>query len=275
MVLDLNPGVASPSSFDSRNARVDHAHHQKPQGRSILQLTYKSELFEALAELSGITEVFRICKTNDGLEIKAGDSAESIVYHLIAPKEYLEIPDDIAFNNFTQFYNKFSLFEKPDLEIDDRQSCLSFRSGSRVATHNLAILDHIKTRFNVIDFPSIDAQFNLTAQQLKQMRSLSGQNYFDSDRIELKFGSQESKFILCSTKHEDKMEDDLNVDMFDAESDFSFKIDIKAIQSLPAEDYRVTVCKRGIVRFDMIRTGDIKVILYTAKLKEKQKKESK
>lgn len=230
-----------------------------------MKVDYNFELLNTIFELSNITEKILIQKTADGIEIKAGDDGRTLMYHLKAPSEMLSIESDCAIFDYTRFFNKVSMFEKPELDLDD--SIFTIRSEGKVATHNIANGSIVKAAFNSVNIPTIDASLSISVETIKNINKLSGINYFDSNRIQFDFGKEKSTLTLKSTSHSNTYQSDLEGVNFTASEDFHVLINAKAFQMLPtSSDYELKVCKDGIVEFVMNRTDGISISLYTTKV---------
>ena len=229
-----------------------------------MKVNYDFELLKTIYGLSNITEKILIQKTDAGIEIKAGDDGRMIMYHLTAPSDMLSIESDCAFYDYTRFFNKVSMFEDPELTLDD---CLfTIKSDGKVATHNIASGSIVKSAFNSVNIPSVDATVVLTADAIKNINKLSGINYFESNRIGFEFGSDKSTFTLKSTNHSNTYQSDLEGVEFKTDGNFDLELDSKVFQMLPPADYELRVCKDGIVEFAMKRNDNISIMLYAAKV---------
>lgn len=234
-----------------------------------MQLAYDSGLLQALSDLSTITDKILIQKTDNGIEVKAGDDGRMVLYHLTAPADKFPIEKNCAFHDYGRFFGKFCLFDDPTIEIDDAASVITIKSGSKSATHNLAEGNVIKATFSQIRIPSTDVEFKLSTDVIKRLRELSGVNYFDSNRIVFSFSPDTLGVKLRSTRHENTYEDKIPevITSFTADADFSLECDIKTIQLLPlVADYKVTVSAAGLMKLEMLRKDDISVLVYIAKV---------
>jgi len=230
-----------------------------------MQVTYNSELLKAINDLTIINDRLAINKEDEEVNIKASDEAHLIMYHLSAPLENLNLSDTIAFFDYSRFYNKFSMFENPTLEIDEGN--ITCKSGNRVATHNLASTSVIGNAFNKINIPSIDMKFKLTAEMIKNFKDLTSSAYFDSNRITLDFNNDVASYKCHSTKHANTFTDDLTAERV-TEEKFDVTIDAKVLSLIPSANYDVSVSSAGIMEMAMERTDNISVKLYVARVAE-------
>ena len=233
-----------------------------------MQLAYDSGFLQALSDLSTITEEILLQKTENGIEVKAGDKGRTVLYHLTAPAEKFPADKNCAFHDYGRFFAKFCLFEDPQVDLNDDASVMTITSGNRSATHNLASLSVVKAPFTQVRIPSTDVEFSLTADLIKKLRELAGVNYFDANRVVFSFSENELGIVLRSTRHENTYRDKSadSIKEFKADQDFSIEFDIKALQLLPLTDYKVFVAKDGIMKLEMIRKDDISVLIYIAKV---------
>lgn len=230
-----------------------------------MQVNYNSELLKAINDLTIINDRLAINKEEKEVNIKASDEAHLIMYHLSSPLANLNISSTIAFTDYSRFYNKFAMFENPTLEIDP--GIVTCKSGSRVATHNLASNAVIGNAFNKINIPSIDVTFTLTSEMIKNFKDLSSSAYFDSNRLTFDFTADTSFYKCHSTKHSNTFKDDMEATRV-TEEKFSVTLDSKVLSLIPSANYKVSVSSAGIMELDMERGDDISVKLYVAKVAE-------
>ena len=229
-----------------------------------MKVNYNFDLLKAINDLTIINDRLAISKGTDTIDIKCADEGHLIMYHLSSPLSNLDISEDIAFYDYSRFFNKFGMFDDPELDLDC--GILTCKSGTRVATHNLASTSVIVSAFNKINIPSVDVKFSLTAEMIKNFKDLSSSSYFDSNRLTFSFG--DTPYYKChSTKHANTFKDDMNVERI-TDEEFDLTMDSKVLTMIPSANYDVQVSSAGIMELEMKRTDDISVTLYIAKVKE-------
>ena len=232
-----------------------------------MKLTYSSDLLKTINDLTIINQGVAIVKEPDSenIEIRKCDKDKVVYYHLIAPSKYFSIPESVSFNDYPKFYNKFSMFDNPDLEYE--KPFMVCKSGSSKATHNTASTTVVVPDFKRLRLPSVDRKFKLTPEMIKSFRDLSSPGYFDSNRLTLEF--KEKDIFRChSTKNKNKFEDELPDVEKTTDKEFSVRLNSKAFSLLPSATYSVKVSEGGLLELEMERTDDISVRLYLSRVIE-------
>jgi hypothetical protein len=89
-------------------------------------INYNSKLFEVLKDLSKISSQMILKLSDDGkIGCKQSTPDSQIAFILSAPKTYFEIPADVAIYNYPEFYQFFSILDKPTIIIENNKIIFS------------------------------------------------------------------------------------------------------------------------------------------------------
>lgn len=247
----------------------------------IKQMNYDIKFINLMTELARINPQLIFKQAGDKVSVKAIESKnKSVCFFLDAPADAFKFDSEslavIDFNRLVSYFNTFCSKkgdenETPVLSVeysDDDASeaiVMHIKSSNQKATfrHRLANEDVIvKPTFSKIKFPSDDANFALTGEQLDDLNKM--QKLTAADRIKWAFHDSVCTVTLFNTRTNDTYETDFIIDA-SVETPFEFVTVADGIGLLPEGGYKITVSKAGIMSFVQERTDGFNLELYIAK----------
>lgn len=231
------------------------------------QINYSPIALEVISELTTISNKVLWQRTADqqNVEVKNADDSKSVCYYFKAPNSCFDFAGEVcAFHQFSDFYNLFKTLENPSISQNEFQVAIT--SGKAKINYRLANPEVVKAPFNQINFGDVDAEFTLSSDSLKRLRSIAGPNNIDADRVSFTFKDNTCIVNLFSTRHENNFVDEL--ESKNEGDEFKITIDTKAFAKIPQASYKVTVMRAGLMKFSMVREDDIVVELYLADIEE-------
>ena len=250
----------------------------------IKQMNYDSKFISLMTELAAINPQLIFKQAEDKVSVKAIEAKnKSICFFLDAPADAFKFESEslavIDFNRLVSYFNTFNVAGKKD-DANSDSPILSVEYSDDEATE--AIVMHIKTskqkaafrhrlanedvivkpNFSKIKFPTTDATFALSKDQLDDLNKM--QKLTAADRIKWAFHDSVCTVTLFNTRTNDTYENDYIIDAsVDAPFDFTTVAD--GIGLLPDGGYKIVVSKAGIMSLTQDRTDAINLELYIAK----------
>lgn len=154
-----------------------------------------------------------------------------------------EIPSEACIYDMSRFLSILSLYEDPDVEFHDKYFIIS--EGRRRTKYIYADISMIHTPpEKEISIPSADVVVDVKWDDLQSVLKAAGVLQFS----EVAFVGDGGKCYLKAIDSTTENADDYDVEI--GETDDTFKIIIKTdnLKLLP-QDYRVTLCSKGISEF--------------------------
>ena len=231
------------------------------------QVNYSPVALQVISELTPISNKVPWQRSEDKqfVEVLNADEIKSICYYFKAPNSCFDFAGDkCSFHQYSDFYNLFNTLENPVICQNDYQ--IEMSSGKAKINYRLANPEVVKAPFKNVAYSNPDASFKMSSDYLKRLRSLSGMNYINADRISFEFDNNTVTTTLFATKDENTFVDEIEATTNGTK--FSVTLDIKAFSKIPLADYNVEVMSEGLMKFSMIREDDIVVEIYIAELDE-------
>ena len=249
----------------------------------IKEMNSDPKFISLMTELAAINPQLIFKQADDKVSVKAIEAKnKSVCFFLDAPATAFGFESEslavIDFNRLVSYYNTFNVAGKtaettstPVLSVeysDDEATeaiVMHIKSSKQKAAfrHRLANEDVIvKPNFSRIKFPSTDASFALTKDQLDDLNKM--QKLTSADRIKWAFHDSVCTVTLFNTRTNDTYENDFIIDA-SVETPFDFTTVAEGIGLLPDGGYKIVVSKAGIMSWTQDRTDDINLELYIAK----------
>lgn len=253
----------------------------------IKEMNYDTNFVSLVTELAAINPQLIFKKSEEGEDAKVSVKAiegtdKSVCFFLDAPASAFDFKSDslavIDFKRFVSYYNTFNkpnkdekLADSPVLSVeynDDEATeaivmHIKSKKGKASFRHRLANEDVIvKPTFSKVKFPSTDAKFSLTKNQIDELNKLI--SLTAADRIKWSFNGSLCTITLFNTRTSDTYENDYALST-STETPFEFTTLSKGFGLLPEGSFNVEVCKNGIMDFKQDRDDKIDLQLYIAK----------
>jgi hypothetical protein len=153
------------------------------------------------------------------------------------------IPSDACIYDMSRFLSILSLYEDPDVEFHDKYFIIS--EGKRRTKYVYADISMIHTPPEKdITIPSADVVVDVKWDDLQSVLKAAGVLQF----TEVAFVGTEGKCFLKAIDSSNTGADDYGIELGDTVDDFNIVIKTDNLKLLP-QDYRVTLCSKGISEF--------------------------
>ena len=226
------------------------------------KINYKSEFLNLVNDLTLINKSIIIDKDGDNILIKRSDSDKSVAYVLGAPNEYFGMEkEQIAFYNYTEFFQFLTTMETPDIAI--QESKIVLKKGKTKINYLLSNPESIAPGPKKIDFSNVDYEFELdagTIDELNKMHSLIKAKrcgfITDGDEITLK---------IFNNDKDNSFQKKLPLTRVSStQEEVDFKIFSEIVTKIPSKrNYKVSIKNPGYLEFSLVDESiDLKI--YTA-----------
>ena len=154
-----------------------------------------------------------------------------------------EIPSEACIYDMSRFLSILSLYEDPDVEFNDKYFIIS--EGRRRTKYIYADISMIHTPpEKEISIPSEDVVVDVKWDDLQSVLKAAGVLQFS----EVAFVGESGKCYLKAIDSSTENADDFDVEIGDTDDTFKIIIKTDNLKLLP-QDYRVTLCSKGISEF--------------------------
>jgi hypothetical protein len=184
---------------------------------------------------------------NKSLLIRPGN-----VLRTIAPTKTVfaraNVPENFqqqcAIYELPRFLGACSLFESPDLEFGDKQ--LKISDGKRSVRYTYADVNAIiAPPEKDITLPTEDIQFKISGADFQGI--VRAANVLGLKNIVV--GSEEGKMIVAAKDVKNPSTDHYSIEVGESTGDYSIVFNVENLVKLLQRDYDVTICSKGISRF--------------------------
>ena len=226
------------------------------------KINYKSEFLNLVNDLTLINKSIIIDKNGDNILVKRNDSDKSVAYVLGAPNEYFGMTSEqIAFYNYTEFFQFLSTMENPDISIKDSKIVLN--KGKTKINYLLSNPESIQPGPKQIDFANVDYEFELdaaTIDELNKMHSL-----IKAKRCSFTTKGDEITLKIFNNDKDNSFQKKLPLTRVSStQEEVDFKIFSEIVTKIPSKrNYKVSIKNPGYLEFDLVDESiDLKI--YTA-----------
>jgi hypothetical protein len=153
------------------------------------------------------------------------------------------IPSDACIYDMSRFLSILSLYEDPDVDFNDKYFIIS--EGNRRTKYVYADISMIHTPPEKdITIPSADVTVDVKWDDLQSVLKAAGVLQF----TEVAFVGTDGKCYLKAIDSANAGADDFGIELGDTADNFNIVIKTDNLKLLP-QDYRVTLCSKGISEF--------------------------
>lgn len=234
------------------------------------KIEYSVELFDLIKDLTPITNSVIFQKDEDeNVVVCRSDSESTIVYRLVAPKNYFNFEDTIAFYDYNNYYQYLKAFKDPSLLMKDEKTIL-IRSNDGNATTEYLLSDPeaIKAGPKAINFKDANVKFNLSSYDLDQIIKMI--TLIDPKKAQITTDGNKVKVKIYSNMnlHENTFEKVFDIEeKNDLDDEIDFVIFSDTFQKIPLKkNYSVEIKKEGFVKISLIN-DNVNLDVYTGKVK--------
>lgn len=183
---------------------------------------------------------------NKSIQMKSGTSLKTITPErtLIATATIPdEIPSDACIYDMSRFLSILSLYEDPDVEFHDKYFIIS--EGKRRTKYLFADVSMIHAApEKEVKIPSEDVVVDVTWDDMQSVLKAAGVLQFS----EIAFVGSSGTCYLKAIDSTNQGADDYGVEIGETDDEFMIIIKTDNLKLLP-QDYRVTLCSKGISKF--------------------------
>ena len=244
-----------------------------------MSLPYDKKLFEVVMSLSPINNSIVMVKEGDNITIKHKHPETFIWMNLTAPSKVFNFQQEqIAFYNFSEFFQFMKLFETPDIDIGNQKIVISDKSSKteyylkdyRACS---AVVDMTKLYAN---WGASDFKFQFSQRDLESVSKASSLISSDKKRKARIHGNATTvniDLVNVNINPKQKAYDKTYSKKFAIENlshftdDFSFTINADFLLNIPKRDYIFEIKTIGQIKASFA-DDPITVDLFTGKLKE-------
>jgi len=183
---------------------------------------------------------------NKSIQMKQGNMLKTITPEktLVASATIPDqIPSDACIYDLSRFLSVLSLHKDPDVEFHDKYFTIT--EGKQRTRYAFADISMIHTPpEKEIKIPSADVEVDVSWEDLQSVLKAAGILQFS----EVAFVGQDGKCYLKAIDSSSQNADDYGVEIGDTTDEFQIIIKTDNLKLLP-QDYRVTLCSKGISEF--------------------------
>lgn len=184
---------------------------------------------------------------NPSLVVEPGNILRTVspVRSVVARAEVSEsFPVPFAIYNLSQFLSAASIGVDPDFEFTDKSVTIS--SGAMSVSYWYANPDLIKVKAADVTLPSEDVKFTLPADAIKN--AMHGASTLSLPSIFLEGGADGIFIGAGDVSHDSSNSLKINIDAAPQAHTFKTIFAVENIRVTP-NDYQVTICQKGVVKF--------------------------
>jgi len=195
---------------------------------------------ETLTVLKSFTQINKSILMKEGNVLKTITPEKTLIAIADIPDE---IPSDACVYDLSRFLSILSLYNDPDVEFFDKYFIIS--EGKRRTKYVYADISmiHVPPEKD-INIPTEDVVVNVKWEDLQSVLKAAGVLQFS----EVAFVGTDGKVYLKAIDSSQEGADDYGIEIGETEDEFKIIIKTDNLKLLP-QDYRVTLCSKGISEF--------------------------
>ena len=224
------------------------------------KINYKSEFLNLVNDLTLINKSIIIDKNGDDILIKRSDSDKSVAYVLGAPNEYFGmVNEQIAFYNYTEFFQFLSTMETPDIQIKD--SKITLNKGKTKINYLLSNPESIQPGPKQIDFSNVDFEFDLDASTIDELNKMH--SLIKAKRCSFTTKGDEITLKIFNNDKDNSFQKTMPLKRLSGmNEEVDFKIFSETITKIPSKrNYKVSIKNPGYLEFDLVDERDRKSVV--------------
>lgn len=227
------------------------------------KVPYKSETIDLLNELSSkISSSLILTKDNDRLKVNRTNPAETISFFFSSPVDDFNFNDEeLAFYNFPEFYQLFSVFTDPIIKQNNDLLIISKdKAKIKYKISDPEVIAEGPKGFNIK--ADLSCKFKLTVEDLRNLRKMIGLVSAEKATI-IRNSDSELSIILGNETHENSYEKTFEVESND---EFDFDIPSELFSVIPDGNYSIELYSEGIVVLNLITENEVSLQILTTEL---------
>lgn len=193
-----------------------------------------------------LTLIENFSNINGSLLLKTGSKittiseSKNVVGDVTVPESF---PIEFGIYDLKEFLGVLSLFDKPELEFNDKHVVISDGGKSRIK-YFAAGDGVVKAAPGSVKFPSTDVEFELTSAQLAMIRRTSG--VLKANDLSIVGENGQLKLVVADKKN--STSNAYEVVIGETDVDFRANLQVDNLKMLQG-DYLVSISKKKISRF--------------------------
>jgi len=233
-------------------------------------VVFNKEVLSIIKELTPISDHIILTKDIDDkgeptgtVFISQTNESESLGFIIRIPNNMITFEGDkLAFQEFSEFYQLYSLFEKePEIEQLDA-SKIVMKGGSTKISVIIGEADVLEAGPDAINIGEPDAVLNITAAQLLELRKKIG--LIKAEKVDLMVKKDNISLRFFQDENNNNIEE-----IFETKSkkDFHFITNANMFVDVPKADYTININKVGMI--EMIHsTKIVDLRIYTGEVED-------
>ena len=231
------------------------------------KVKYKKRALDLVNNLSLMNPKLKITKTDDEehIYINGVNEDTSVSYQFKVPVGSFDFEgDEIAFHDFSHFYEFYSVLENAEITMDDEK--FEMKSGKSKITFFLSDPEIVEETFDDVDFEDPDYKFNISSSQLKHIQKMV--NLTGAEKLVLSVADETVTLKLAKEDKDNFYETDFETSESNGE-EFSLSFKKTLWDHAPDGDYTVSVKEdSGVIQFSLQNETDVSLDLYSGEIEE-------
>jgi hypothetical protein len=203
-------------------------------------MKFSSETLQVLKNFAGINSnlLFRVGNT-----LRTMSPSRNIWVSAAVTESF---DREFAIYDLNKFLATLSLFDDPEIELEDKH--LSISQGNRSIKYFYADATLLEKVPNTVKMPSRDIEFNISTKELDEMRKAA--SVLQVSDISLECNAASTGLVLKVHDRKDDTSNTYSMDVVSNTSSLDFPVQFKTENlKLLGGDYTATACKKGICEF--------------------------
>lgn len=224
------------------------------------KLEYTKEVVDLINELAIINPSIILEKKENDVYITRTNASTTIAYRFsVNEKTFNFEGNEIAFYDFSEFYQLLSCFSDPIME--QKEAKVIIQKDKSKINYNLSDVETIKRGPAKLDWKDPAVTLSLTMEEIKSIRKMIGLLKVENAKLSCKAG--ELEITLHNAGHDNSFSKIFKAETITNLEDFEFSIASEIFTMLPQGDYELGVMDAGLVRFKL-ESENVNLELFTA-----------
>ena len=177
---------------------------------STTEITFKPEVLSLIGDLITISSSTIVWRDEENIRIAMSDSNRTLAYIMKVPFDYLDVPADIAFYDYKEFYSLFGSIKDSSLFLNEENSKILMSSSKIKIEYSLSPIEKVNLASDdkplspkKIPFANPEYEFSLDSKTLAEIKkAISLLKLKTEDAIRLTINGLES-FVTFKISNDD------------------------------------------------------------------------
>jgi hypothetical protein len=218
------------------------------------EVKYNKEFISLLNNLSIINKKFIINKKDNKIRVDGKNEGVTVAYTFNCDAENFDFDgEEIAFYNFSEFYDLFNVYKDSSLNYDSNYGLLEIKDNNSKSKIKYYTADPeiVPKTFDFLKFDSFDYKFYLNSEEFAYIRKMVG--LVDAKKVKFSLKNGEFKLVLFSDEKNPTFEKTFEIEAsseLDVSTDsFSLVTPPDIFLFSPKGDYEIQIRKAGVFKF--------------------------